>query len=176
MAKLELSMPYLIFNEGGYGEPPEDDQPTNYGIIAADISIYRNVPISSITRDDIKNLTMIEATAIYNLQFWQPLRLDQVNDQNIATCIFDTAVQRGLSVGAIYAQRVCNLLGGALVADGILGSYTVAALNKCDRTLFIKNYENMEVAGYVAIIAAHPKDAIYRHGWMTRAQRLLTLI
>lgn len=175
MAKLEDCLGYVLQNEGGYGEPPEDDQPTNFGVIAEDIAKYRNVPVATITVGDIRALTLMEATEIYRLQYWNPLRLDQVINQNIATCILDTGVQRGLGVGAIYAQRVCNLLGAALVVDGIIGSSTIAALNKCDQAKFIKAYENLEAAGYLAIISAHPMDLKYKHGWMARAARLLTL-
>lgn len=175
MADLAQSLPYLRTNEGGYGEPPETDQPTNCGIIAADLAQYLNISVKDVTVQMLKNLSPTGIADIYRKLYWDELCLGSVADQNIATCIFDTAVNRGLSVGAKYAQRTCNLLGCALVVDGVIGAHTIAAINSCERAKFINIFENLEAAGYLAILAAHPEDAKYKNDWMGRAKRLLTL-
>lgn len=177
MAKFEDSIQYIFSNEGvGYEEPPATDQPTNTGIIADDIATFRNIPISLVTAITVKMLTMTEIMAIYKNNYWMRLRLDEVDDQGIATCIFDTGVNRGLSVAVKYTQRVCNMLGAALVVDGQLGLHTIVAIKKCNRGQFIRAFENLEAAGYMAIIAAHPRDEKYRAGWMARTKRLFSLI
>lgn len=176
MAKLEACLPYVLANEGGYSEPPLNDQPTNYGIIANSLAKYRKVPVDQITKQDIMNLTVMEATEIYRLHYWNPLRLDEVNDHAIATAILDVGVVRGISVGAKYAQRVCNQLGAALVVDGLIGFRSLAAINACEREKFIRAYENLDAAGFLAIIAHNPKMHIFERGWLARAHRLLSLI
>lgn len=170
MADINLSMPYLLVNEGGYSEPPMDDQPTKWGIIAADIAKHRGVPIESVTVDDIKNLQMPEATAIYKTQYWDVLSLDLVTSQNIATCIFDTGVNRGVTIGAKYAQKIANVY-----PDGIIGPQSIYAINKWGLPNFIGAYEQMVWAGYQEILAAKPQDEKYRHDWEGRARRLLIL-
>lgn len=177
MADLGLSIPYVFQNEGGFAEPPEVDQPTNLGIIAADIATFRNAPLDSITIDDIKSLTKLEATEIYRMLYWDKILGDQIKDQNIATCIFDTAVNRGPAVSVKYAQRALVFSGAKLFFDGIMGQTTIYNLNQCYRPAFISRFEGMEFAGYEAILASNPgKYERYRAGWEDRAKRLLTLI
>lgn len=177
MAEISLSLPYVFQNEGiGYETYPATDQPTNTGIIAADVAIYRHVPLSQVTANDVKNLTRDEINAIYLEQYWNPMRLGEVNDQAVATTIFDSGVVRGIGIGVKYTQRTCNSLGGALVVDGQIGAHTLAAVNKLDRASFIRRFVLLMDAGYDAIVAHNPHDARYLHGWLARASKLLTLI
>lgn len=177
MAEISLSLPYVYKNEGvGYETYPATDQPTNTGIIAADVAKYRGVKLSRIAPQDVKDLTPEEIEAIYLQQYWNPLRLSEVNDQGIATCVFDSGVVRGIGIGAKYAQRTCNSLGSSLVIDGQIGLHTLAALNIQSRPQFIRQYVALMEAGYDAIIESHPGDARYKKGWYSRASRLLTLI
>lgn len=177
MAKFDDCIGYVLQNEGGYTNDPNDHGgATNFGITAPDVAKFRRVPLSSITNTMMFHLSKVEAEAIYMSQYWNPLKLDQVADHGKAVCIFDTGVNRGISVGAKYAQRVCNLLGGALVVDGDIGLHTLAAINQSDRKAFIKTYESLVQAAYDAIIAHNPSQEVFRRGWMARARRLLSLI
>ncbi len=124
----------------------------------------------------MKSLDRSEIDSIYFEQYWGPLRLNEVHDQGIATTIFDCGVNRGISIGAKYAQRVCNLNGGALVIDGHLGMRSIASLNAQNRKYFISHFVALMESGYDAIIHAHPSNEKYRRGWFARANRLLTLI
>ena len=177
MSDFNEALEYVLGNEGtGYSGPPENDQPTNSGITAAAVAEFRGVPASSITARDIQNLLGGEINAIYKKLYWDALQLGSVTDQAIATCIFDTGVNRGIGVGAKYAQRACNINGSQLVADGRVGFATLSALNQAKRGPFIRVFQSLEAAGYLAILAAHPEDARYENGWMARSRRLLTLI
>lgn len=177
MADLKKALDYVLENEGrGFEDWPQTDQPTNSGIIAADIAEYRNVATTDIKRSDVEKLSDYEIEAIYRRQYWEKIKGDQIKDPGIATCVFDIAVVRGVSVAGKYSQRVCNLLGAALVVDGQIGLHTTGALNLMDRKRFITNMENLQAAGFLAIVHAHPIDQRYLHGWMARARKLLTLI
>lgn len=174
MAKIEDCLPYVLVNEGGF--TIDDGGPTNFGIVASDVAKYRGIPVSSVTETMMRNLTEAEATAIYAAQYFTPMRLNEVNDRGIATACLDAGVNFGISAGAKYAQRALNLLGGALVVDGEIGVHTTSALNLIDVVKFIKAFENLVAAGYLAIIAHNPAMSIYERGWMARATRLLTLM
>lgn len=174
MAKIENSIQYVLDNEGGW--TIDDGGWTMWGIVVSDVAAYRGVKNSAITEGDMKNLTIQEATAIYKQQYWDKLSLSQLFDQNIATCIFDTGVNRGISVGAKYAQKACNMSGAGLTVDGAIGPKSLAAINGMARSEFIKNYESLEWAGYQAIAAGNPaKYDRYLKGWDSRAKRLLSL-
>ena len=113
---------------------------------------------------------------IYHALYWNKMNGDEIANQNIATCIFDTGVNRGMSVGNKYAQRVCNQLGSSLVLDGQLGPKSIAAINGYAQHAFVTHYEALEWAGYEALLSGNPgKYGIYRHGWEARARKLLTL-
>lgn len=173
MATLELSMPYLLENEGGYTDKPV---PTNHGIEPIDLANYLREPVSTITAEDIKTLSMSTVNAIYREQFWNKMNLNLVDDQRVATCIFDTGVQRGKDIAAMYAQKICIAYGHPIVLDGYLGPRTAIAINSLTRSAFIRFFAQLEWAGYEAILSAHPDDEIYRRGWEARAKKLLTLI
>lgn len=177
MPNFAEALNYVLDNEGRtYDEPPKVDQPTNSGITAGAIAEYRGVTVSHITRNDVKNLTPQEIENIYRSIYWNKVRGDEIKDQAIATCCFDTAVNRGVNVAIKYAQRACNLNGAQLVCDGRMGFHTLAALNQAQRGPFIRAFQHLEVAGYMAIIARHPEDHKYENGWLARARRILTLI
>jgi lysozyme family protein len=50
------------------------------------------------------------AEAIEREQYWKPLSLDGVEDQRIASKIFDMGVNMGVHQAAVLAQRAVNLL------------------------------------------------------------------
>lgn len=174
MARIEDSIEFIFQNEGGF--TIDDGGPTNWGIVKRDVAEYRGILVSEVSTQEMQDLSKDEATKIYKQQYWDKLRLDDVQDLGVATCIFDTGVNRGISIGAKYAQKVCVALGAALVVDGQIGGMTIAAINKCSRADFIRHYEAMVYAGYTAILEGRPSFGIYAKGWYRRAARLLTLI
>ncbi len=175
MAQIEKSIDYVLKNEGGF--TIDSGGPTMWGITIPPLAAFRKVPVTSITEEDIRHLTVAEATEVYKEQFWDRMNLDGVGSQSIATCIFDIGVNRGTKIGQIYAQKVCNLIGPhMLVLDGKIGHASLFAINSCPRTQFIKQYEALVVAGYHAIAEHNPaKFHKYLKGWLSRAERLLTL-
>lgn len=176
MADFEKALEFVLDNEGRtYEEPPHIDQPTNSGIIARDIAIYRGVDVHTVTKDDIQLLSKAEIRGIYLTQYWEKLRMNEVKNTGIATCIFDTGVNRGISIGAKYTQKVCNALGSALVVDGVIGARTLAAVNSYQPKTFITHYEALVVAGYMALLEHKISFHKYEKGWLRRAARLLTL-
>lgn len=177
MADLSVSLPYVLENEGGLTY--DDGGITNYGIVKSDLAQYWKVLVSQISDDDIKQIPMSTVTAIYREQYWNKMSLDKVTDQNVATCIFDTGVNRGISVASKYAQIVCNEsdLDSDLIVDGDIGPKTLAAINSIDPNTFITAFETLEYNGYQQLITENPgKYGIYEKGWDARAERLLTLL
>lgn len=177
MADFEASLPYVLKNEGvGYEAPPQTDQPTHSGIISADVAKFRGVNISTITIAMMMNLSQGEIADIYRKEYWDAMRLGEVNDQSIATAIFDCGVNRGLGIAGRYTQMACNKKGSALIVDGSIGNRTIEAINQQTRGMFIHNLVFLMDAGYQAIVDSKPYDVKYIKGWLNRSNRLLTLI
>lgn len=85
MADFEQAIALVLVHEGGYtpgilGDPGGE---TNFGISK-----------SSFPDLDIKDLTVEQAKEIYKKDYWQ---FDDVEDQQEANCLFDCAVNQGLS-------------------------------------------------------------------------------
>jgi lysozyme family protein len=103
----------LISNEDGYANDPADPGgETNWGISK------RSYP-----EIDIKNLTREGAKAIYKRDFWQSVKMDQV-DAAIAFQVFDAAVNSGINNAVKMLQRAVNVVG-----DGKVGPVTIGAVN-----------------------------------------------
>ena len=146
----------LIGHEGGYVDHPADPGgATKYGISK------RSYP-----NEDIPNLTLARAKAIYREHFWYPAGCDDVPDA-VRFDLFDTAVNSGV-------KRAVRLLQLAVSVpdDGVLGPQTLAAITAMDGARLLARFN-----GYRMIfIAAQPDkwwDAFGR-GLMNRIAANLT--
>lgn len=174
MSDFDSALQYVLDNEGGFTDDPEDSGgATNFGITHEDLSNFLGHAVST---DDVRNMTLDTASQIYRQCYWNPMRLDEVASSPIATAIFDTGVNRGISIGAKYAQRVCNQEGASLSVDGSIGPLSLAAINSTPPAVFIQDYYDLVKAGYDAIIANRPSQRVFQNGWMARAKKLLTLV
>lgn len=182
MANIGGSINYVIKNETGsdnpddpgYSNNPHDrGGPTAWGITQKTLSIYRQRPCSA---NEVKALPKSEALLIYKHNYWMPMDLDQILDQNVATCLFDCEVNRGEHTAVLYAQYACNCYGAQLEIDGFIGPKTIAAINALSREDFISAFYEEVIEGYRDIVKGNPSQSIFLHGWENRAERLLTLI
>jgi lysozyme family protein len=101
----------VIGHEGGYVNNPDDPGgETKYGISKR---AYPGVDIAGLTLDD--------ARAIYEQDYWIPVRGDELPDA-IALNVFDAAVNHGV-------RNAVRILQGALGVgvDGIMGPITFKA-------------------------------------------------
>lgn len=116
--------------EGGYSDVSGDrGGRTKYGITEKTFldAMQRGI-ISGAS--GIKDLTIAQAKAIYQVLYWFPLRLQDVKDISIAAEIFDTAVNSGTGKAAIIVQLALAYLGEPLKIDGDIGPVTLGLINK----------------------------------------------
>ena len=160
MANFDLAIPTVLAHEGGYCNDPDDPGgETNYGICK------RSYPTV-----DVKNLTVDGAKAIYKRDYWTPLLLDQVNDQQVATKVLDTAVNIGTRRAVKFLQRAVQSAGGGIVlVDGAMGPSTVAAVNQSSPLLLVPAYRQLLVTYYEGLVEEVPTDQKFLKGWLNRA-------
>lgn len=97
-------------------------------------------------RGDMKDLTEVQAIAIYDSKFWSGPRLNWVEpiDSDLSEKLFDWGVNSGPSVPVKYLQRILNVLNrqakdfADITTDGLVGNETIYAL----RELFKKRGDN----------------------------------
>jgi lysozyme family protein len=111
----------------------------------------------------------------YQAQFWDKNKLGNLVDQSIATEMFDTGVNMGVSQAAVFLQRSLNVLNKNatvypdIAVDGIIGSATVALANKFKSPQMLYNALNtLQGARYFAICEANKSQERFFYGWATR--------
>ena len=113
------------------------------------------------------------AEQIYQRDYWKQLRLDELDNQNIANKIFDMAVNMGTHQAAIYAQRAANGLiaapGQRLHEDGVFGPATIAGFNSLSPIALYQPLCEWSRRHYQHIASINPTQAVNLAGWMKRA-------
>lgn len=99
----------------------------------------------------------------YRSQFWNPLRLDDVEHQDVAGNIFDFGVNAGLGTAAKLAQLVAGT-----TPDGKIGAKTLQALNAIDPDLFVARYALAKIARYRDIATKNRTQQRFLLGWINR--------
>ena len=116
MTWFEQCFKQLISSEGGYVNDPKDPGgETKFGISKR---AYPDL--------DIANLTLEQAKAVYERDYWKRARCDEL-PPNIAYLVFDCAVNSGIGQSIRFLQRA---LGTA--DDGVIGPLTIAAVQRVD--------------------------------------------
>ncbi len=125
--------------EGGYVNDRDDPGgETNFGITIA--TARRGGYMS-----DMKDMVREDAEAIYYNLYWTPLRLNDVEDEDLCLELFDTGVNMGLRRPVEWLQEDLNALNNQeklwqdILEDGKIGPKTVGTLNGALR---IKNMKD----------------------------------
>src|SRR5271170_1065779 len=118
MADFRIAVAKTLVHEGGYTDNAADrGGPTNYGITQAD---FPGV--------DMRTITAAQATEYYAKHYWKPL-YSQINDQDIASKLFDMGVLFGIGT-AVKILQVSMESEISLVSDGDFGPETLADVNQ----------------------------------------------
>ena len=149
MSNFDRCIALLIDDEGGYSDRPIKADPggtTNWGITRRTLQRWRSRHTSrpvKITKQDVRDLTVEEATHIYRDWYWDQVRADEL-PCGVDYCAFDAIIQhRPRAVGRIL-QKACKDSGvspGKI--DGVIGPKTISAIKtaaKVDGPLFIEWY------------------------------------
>lgn len=167
--KFKKAFQYVIANEGGYVFDQNDPGgETKYGISK------RSYP-----RLNIKALSIDEARKIYYCDYWLKGKYDKIDDEKLATQLFDLSVNLGIQGATIVLQRALRAVGINVQEDGVLGPQTLSAtISFCtyqcveNRTKILLAALKSEAAGYYRVIAAKkPSQQKFLNGWLKRAYR-----
>jgi lysozyme family protein len=160
----KIAFKEIIGIEGGYVNDTTDrGGETKYGISKRS---YPNV--------DIKNLTLKQAEEIYYNDYWFALKLDYINEVDIALELFDTCVNMGRWKASTMFQEALNLLNRNqisfkdLVIDGNIGVKTILAYNSVDKKILLKVLNGLQFCKYKEICEKDKTQEKYFNGWMKR--------
>lgn len=116
---------------------------------------------------------LAEVEKIEQREYWQALRLDEVENQNVANKLFDMGINMGARQAALYAQRAANALvavDARVAEDGVIGSRTLAAINAADPIAYYQLLREFSAAYYRHVAAVNPAQAVNLAGWLRRAE------
>lgn len=100
----------------------------------------------------------------YRTSFWNPLRLDEVTDQRVASSLFDFAVNAGSGTASKLAQIVVGV-----TPDGRVGIKTIEALNAYNTELFLAHFTLAKITRYRDIVRKDKNQQKFLLGWLNRA-------
>ncbi len=107
---------------------------------------------------------------LFKSNYWDMMRLDEVDSQNIANIMFDFSLTSNWDRSAIDAQKAAGL-----TADGKIGTDSLRALNGAkekDLAKKILAYNQQ----YYSDLAKKPKYASYLHSWTSRIDYFSSII
>lgn len=178
----------ILKHEGGYVNDPDDPGgATNFGIslrfllqTGLDIQEIADVDEDGdVDVDDIRAMEPRIAKEIYYKAWWKKNDYDKIESLEVATKIFDMAVNMGSRQGHKLVQRACRACGIELAEDGILGPRSMDAINsltqfgRIDRfggsDALIAAMRSEQAGFYRLLIATNPRFKKYERGWLRRA-------
>ena len=161
MSNFNKSLQYVLKKEGGHVNDPDDSGGETYKGVARKIwpewDGWKFV--------DAKDWGKADSClgSFYKDNFWDKCKLDLVEDDEIATSIFDFAVNAGYKTSVTLAQKAAGCY-----ADGVVGEKTISAINECDRDDFLAAFALVKIARYVSICKRNPSQRKYFYGWVCR--------
>lgn len=125
----------VLRHEGGLVDNPNDPGGlTNFGISQR---AYPDVDIRALTRN--------QAMAIYERDYWTPLRCEEL-PTDVAVVLFDMAVNMGRDRAVRLLQRALNI-----PQDGLIGPRTIAACINGTRRAVAANLTAERVLAYTGM-------------------------
>ena len=121
------------------------------------------------TADDLRQITDEKVAEIYRADYW---RFDGVDDQRVATKIFDLVVNVGMHAAVYMVQEALNGLGADLDDDGHWGPKTQESVNATRPDTLLPLLCEEAADYYHAIVAHRPQSEKFLKGWLARAHEV----
>ena len=176
MADFQIACKKVLEDEGIFSDDANDrGGKTKYGIT-------ENVAKKHGYTTEMKDLPLDFAIEIYRLDYWNPLRLNFVNDQSLAEILFQFGVNCGIGTACKSLQRALNLLNRnniswiEAILDGIMGSQTLGIVNKLskeDLKYTCGIVLGLQFERYVSIIERDSSQEDFTRGWVNRIVKYL---
>lgn len=163
-------------NEGGYVHRPDDKGLETYcGVSRKWHPDWEGWPIVDAEKERLKALDrklergdiiddaqleqMLEV--FYKAEYWDKMNGDQIEEDSVATYIYDWCLTSGGARKAIQEEL-------KLVADGVFGPKTLAAINAGGAGMLGK-IKDARIRYYYALVQQDPANMANAKGWMNRA-------
>lgn len=116
---------------------------------------------SYIDRGEIPPTALVRA--FYKTEFWDKVQGDSIVSQEVASNIFDFAVNAGVRTSVKLAQLCVQVS-----ADGALGPKSLEALNACNPEVFVLRFALAKITRYRDIVTKDRTQIKFLLGWINR--------
>jgi lysozyme family protein len=164
MADFNPAFEKMIHDEGGYQltDIPGDRGGMTYAGIARNPN-PQWAGWALVDRKEMGGPLTSLVREFYRQNYWDRIRGDELNNQEIAETIFNFAVNTGTGVAVKLAQVIVGV-----TPDGGIGPKTLERLNICTAEKFIPSYALAKVGRYAAICNKDRSQSKFLLGWINR--------
>lgn len=168
MAVFDPALAFVLANEGGYSNDKGDTGGETYcGISRNNFPAWPGWALIDATGPEHINASaLVQPVAdFYRKNFWAAIQGDLIKDQDVATRLFDMAVNAGVGEAAKLIQRAAHV-----TADGVIGPATIAAINSS--VSLLPRFRARRAQFYAQAYARDPQRLDpFLYGWMLRNQK-----
>jgi lysozyme family protein len=173
MGNFDSAFQKVLQNEGKYSNDSDDPGGETYKGIARKIwSAWDGWLIIDYTRKQSGFPANLEKDPelqekvkdFYKVNFWDKINGSKIDDDEVATSIFDFAVNAGVNTSASIAQMIVET-----EKDGVIGDISLKKINAFDPEHFLALFTISKVARYISIVKKRPVSQKYFYGWVCRA-------
>ena len=165
---LSKELDTILASEGGFQQDKDDSGNyvngvligTNRGITPSALAKHRGVKASTITVEDIKNLTEEEAREIFKNEYFYKPKINKL-PLELQPSVLDMQINAGPN-----AIKILQKLVGTK-QDGIIGPITLKALK--DNPVTVNQYADARIEYYKKVIKKSPEKKKFLSGWTNRA-------
>lgn len=145
-------MPIILKNEGGYVNHPNDPGgETNMGIAK---KYYPD--------EDIKNMTVERATYLYYRDYWKPMNLKGLKNEDLVLQVFDFGINSGIRWSIRLLQRTIGVPD-----DGYVGPITTKVANDFGPEI-VDIFKKRRRMFYINLATKKPGMSVFLRGWLRR--------
>lgn len=172
MATFEKSQKIVGLIEGGYQNDPDDDGNwymgsligTNWGIAAPTLAGFLG---RTPTVSEMKNLSRATAELILKRNYWEKNNFDKLQNQSVATILYDGAVNHGVGGMRILAEKALSKLKHPLIYYKVFTIEGINLMNKLNQKDLFDAIKEARANRY----KSSPMKK-YINGWLNRLDRI----
>ncbi len=154
----------IVRREGGFVNDPNDaGGATKYGITIGTLASWRGAPV---TVEDVRNLTVEEASAIYEKRYIKEPGLDTITDPALRALLVDFGVLSGPRRAVQGLQKALGFSDAD--CDGAFGPKSKAALAADSNPVALFYKVKCERLEQFIRILANPSQSGFANGWANR--------
>lgn len=173
-SKLKSKIEYILKNEGGYVDDPDDSGgETNFGIT-------KKTALACGYKGEMCELTLNKAIEIYYQKYWIDAGFDKIKDDTLALVMFDLGVNMGPRRPIRFFQIALNVLNNRqklyddIKEDGVIGKATVKAYieyisHRGNNGVYVlrSNFIGQATVYYNELVQRREKDEKFIYGWVS---------